>query len=192
VPATQPPLILPAPPSLASLLALPVGTILDTTARRYLGWKWQRRPDGSWTKPPFSLDSQGNPRLASTADPTSWLSLEAAWLSWSLRDFDGIGIELLDEPRGLRRIDLDGVRNPTTGEISGPALELVARFDSLTTVSVSGTGLAIWTIGPPLAGRQARYKQNRPDWPRMCDRDPGIELLSFSCYSCLGLMPVEA
>lgn len=188
---TSRPLALRAPPSLDHLLRSPVGVILDRVPRRYLGWKWEWR-DGKWTKPPYSLDAQGNPRLASTSDPTTWMPLEAAWLGWSLRDFDGIGIELLDEPRGLRRIDLDGVRNPTTGEISAPALELVAEFDSLATVSVSGTGLAIWTVGPPLAGRQKRYKQNRPDWPRVCDRDPGIELLSFSCYSCLGLVPILA
>jgi len=168
-----------------------VGSILDTRARRYLGWKWQQRTDGKWTKPPFGLDSRGNLRPASTSDPTSWLPLETAWLGWSLRDFDGIGVELLDEPQGLRRIDLDGVRDPTTGAICAPALELVAAFDSLTTISVSGTGLAIWTVGPPLAGRQKRYKQNRPDWPRMCERDPGIELLSFACYSCLGLVPIQ-
>ena len=188
---TPRPLLIPAPPSLASLLASPVGVILDESAVRYCGWKWERRVDGSWTKPPFSLDPAGAPRLASTSDPTTWLPLEAAWLGWSLRDFDGLGIVLLDEPRGLRRVDLDGCRNPSTGEISAPALELVARLDSLTTVSVSGTGLAVWTIGPKLAGDQKRYKRRCPDWPRMSDKDPGIELLSFSCYSCLGLVPVD-
>jgi primase-polymerase (primpol)-like protein len=186
------PLSLPAPPSLSGLLNSAVGAILDTASRRYLGWKWERTTDGKWTKPPFSLDRHGNMYRASTAQPSNWLDLEAAWLGWSLREFDGIGIELLDEPHGLRRVDLDGVRDPVTGVISEPALEIVAALNSLTTISVSGTGLAIWTIGPPLAGRQARYKQNRPDWPRVCDRDPGVELLSFSCYSCLGLVPVQA
>jgi primase-polymerase (primpol)-like protein len=168
-----------------------VGEILDTRARRYLGWKWEWKPDGKWTKPPYSVDPRGNVYNASTTNPSTWLKLETAWLGWSMHQFDGFGVALVDEPKGLRRVDLDGVRNPQTGAISEPALEIVAALDSLTTVSVSGTGLAIWTIGPPLAGRQGRYKINRPDWPRVCDRDPAIEVPSFACHSCVGLLPIQ-
>jgi len=187
--ASSKPLPLLAPPSLEGLLRSHVGAILDLQAQRYLGWRWVQK-DGVWTKPPYGFDAHGDVRLASITDPSTWLTLEAAWMGWNRRQFDGIGIELLDEPLGLRRVDLDGVRNPATGAICEPALELVDALHSLTTISVSGTGLAIWTIGPPLAGRQATYKVRKPEWPRMCNRNPGIELFNFNSYSCLGLLPI--
>jgi primase-polymerase (primpol)-like protein len=165
-----------------------VGDILDPIAKRYLGWKWELPKDRQkWTKPPLFVTDQGEVRNASTTDPSTWLTLEQAWLGWSMGQFDGIGIELLDEPVGLRRIDLDGVRNPATGAITAEARAIVDNCNSLTTLSVSGSGLALWIWGPPFGDRHS-YKVNRPDWPRVCDKDPAIEYLSSHCYSCLGLV----
>lgn len=183
------PLPTPPPPTLEQLLRSPVGAILEATTRRYVGWCW--RKDGArWTKPPFRLSPSGQPLLTDVTNTGPWLELEAVWLGWRKGVFDGLGIVLLeDEP--LRRIDLDGVRDPATGVISPPALEIVNALDSLTTISVSGTGLAIWTVGPPF-GDQRKYKYARPDWPHIVrDKAPGIEVLNFACYSCVSTVLLE-
>jgi primase-polymerase (primpol)-like protein len=88
-----------------------VGEILDRDAARYVGWCW-RRQGQYWTKPPFHVTGSGTIALASTTDARTWMKLEAAYLAWYQRKVDGLGIVLLDEPVGLRRIDLDGCRDP--------------------------------------------------------------------------------
>lgn len=179
----------PAPPTLEALLESPVGAILDPDKRRYLGWLWRKEGRG-WTKPPFHLSLAGSAVFASVDDEKTWMTLGDAWYAWRAGKFDGIGIELLrDHP--LRRLDVDGVRDPRTGEICQPALALVRNFPLLVTLSVSGTGLAAWCFAPPLEGEQGKRKLAQPNWPRVGDREPAVELLSHGCYSCLGTVPLD-
>ncbi len=185
------PLALPAPPTLEAFIQSPVGVILEPDARRYVGWLWRKDGTG-WTKPPFNLSPNRSPTLASVDNEHTWMSLGDAWLGWHKRQFDGIGIVLLRD-RPLRRLDVDHVRDPRTGTIAPPALELVRRFPLLVTLSVSGTGLAGWLFGPPLEDTEQRGKRKlvMTEWPRIGDHDPAVELLSHGCYSCIGTVLVD-
>jgi hypothetical protein len=104
-----------------------------------------RRRDGQDkpTKVPYQVDG----RPASSTDPETWTSFEAVRQRMAgPRPPDGIGWVVREE-NGLVLVDLDGCRNPETGEIAAWALKIVRAFNSYTEISPSGTGLHIYVRG---------------------------------------------
>lgn len=63
-----------------------------------------------------------------------------------LIEFAGIGY-LMTGPHGVTGVDLDHCRDPFTGEIEPWAAELVAKLDTYTEISPSGTGLHAMVAG---------------------------------------------
>lgn len=94
------------------------------------------------------VDGQGN--VVSINDPTKFYSFVpiSALLVAKMKlhgdqcPVKGIGFVFTDKDP-FTGIDLDGCRNPKTGEIQEWAMEIVVQFESYTEVSPSGTGLHI-------------------------------------------------
>jgi AAA domain-containing protein/primase/DNA polymerase family protein len=97
-------------------------------------------------------------RPASTTDPATWLTLEAALALAAAESMAGVGfVFTADDP--YTGIDLDECRDAATGAIQPWAQRLIERLASYTEVSPSGTGVHIIVQAKlPGGGR----KQSRP------------------------------
>jgi len=117
------------PPALAPLRARPQWVIWRLTWRA-----------GHWTKPPFRCDDPQ--RFASSTDPSSWSSYEAAVAAAAAGD--GITYMLTPEDP-FAAVDIDHVRGPVTGTIETWAQRLLDQAShSYVEISPSGFGLRIW------------------------------------------------
>ena len=134
----------------------------DLRAReQWICWRYVPRP----TKPkpdkvPYNARTG---QEASTTDPATWSPHETA-VQVRAR-YDGIGYVFAPEDN-TTGIDLDGCRNPGTGEIADWALEILGDTQSYTEISPSGTGLHILVRGvlPPGARKRGpieMYDQGR-------------------------------
>lgn len=115
-------------------------------------WKVASRTKGDKpTKLPFQLDGS----LAKANDPTTWAAFDDACQMYGDSSYEGVGYEFGDED-GLCGIDLDGCRNPVTGEVAQWARQIVISAGSYAEVSPSGTGIKIFVFGkcPFDTGRQ--------------------------------------
>jgi AAA domain-containing protein len=116
------------PPALAPLRARPQWVIWRLT------WR------AGWTKPPFRCDDPH--RFASSADPSSWSSYEAAAAAAAAGD--GITYVLTPE-EPFAAVDIDHVCDPVTGTIETWAQRLLDQAShTYVEVSPSGCGLRIW------------------------------------------------
>lgn len=105
--------------------------------------------------------------MASVSDPATWSSLSVARAS---RQGVGLGFVLAGD--GIGCIDLDHCIEG--GVVSGWAQEILdANPDTFTEVSASGTGLHVWGLLAPAAGRRIRDGRN-------------IEVYSTGRYIALG------
>jgi putative DNA primase/helicase len=100
---------------------------------RYLWLKDRQK----WDKPP--LQSHGG-NLASTTNPKTWSTFDAAMFAYGTGTVDGIGFVFAKKNR-LTGIDLDHARDPETGIIDAWALEMINRFRTYTELSCSGRGI---------------------------------------------------
>jgi putative DNA primase/helicase len=100
---------------------------------------------GKHDKVPYTASTG---RRASTTDPTTWTSFNDALAH--LDTFEGVGLVL---GRELIGVDLDKCRDPETGYIEPWAQKIIARLDSYTEISPSGTGLKVLLRGTLPPGR---------------------------------------
>jgi hypothetical protein len=114
--------------------------------RRFVVWKLEAR-DGKPTKVPYRIRGGGK---ASSNDSATWGLFSDAALA--AKDFDGIGIMLAGGT--VSCIDLDHCRDPETGLVDEPAAAVIRELDSYTEVSPSGTGVHVFVVGTPPAGRR--------------------------------------
>ncbi len=106
---------------------------------------------GKYTKKPVS-PADGSP--ASSTDSTTWTTFHEALEATKRLGLDGVGF-VLTESDPFTVIDLDGCRDPETGEIEPWAWEIVRRFNTFTEISPSGTGLHIVLSGRlPVSGKR--------------------------------------
>ena len=78
--------------------------------------------------------------LASVIDANTWTDFAVAVQHLKANGCTGIGFVLTaDDPYCV--IDLDGCRNPETGEIAPWAQAIITRFNTRTEISPSGTGV---------------------------------------------------
>lgn len=109
---------------------------------RWVCWSYSWKPgnngrDGKWTK----LPKQINDRMASSTDPSSWTTFDAAVRAQAFSPaFDGAGVTMVPED-DLVGIDLDHC--VTDGVVEPWAQTIVDAVGSYTEVSPSGTGLRI-------------------------------------------------
>ncbi|MDA1010792.1 MAG: phage/plasmid primase, P4 family, partial [Chloroflexi bacterium] len=105
--------------------------------RQWVGWRLVEVPGR--TKPTKQPLNPANGELASSTDPATWSTFEDAL---ACRGSDGVGfVFTADDP--YVGIDLDGLRDPDTGQLAPKAQAIVDRIDSYTEISPSGTGLHI-------------------------------------------------
>jgi hypothetical protein len=119
--------------------------------RQWLVWRSEER-DGKQTKIPYSpLTGQ----RASSTSPQTWTGYEEAADACKEHGYSGIGFVFTPED-SLCGVDLDGCRNPETGEMEPWAQEVVEELDSYTEISPSGTGVHVLLRGELLAGRNRK------------------------------------
>ncbi|HBJ34664.1 MAG TPA: hypothetical protein DDZ51_07860 [Planctomycetaceae bacterium] len=121
---------------------------------QWVCWKYvQDHGGGRQRKVPVNPKSR---RFASVKDRSTWTGIDNAILTYfqHLDELDGIGfVFTVDDP--FIGIDLDDCRNPTTGDLSFTAYEILERIPTYTEVSPSGTGLkAIATIDSVVPSRR--------------------------------------
>lgn len=83
---------------------------------------------------------------AAADDSSSWGTHSDAEWAHMMGDYTGVGF-VFKQGGGVVGIDLDGCRNPGTGEIAPWAREIISRFDSYTEISPSETGVHIIVQG---------------------------------------------
>lgn len=113
--------------------------------RRWAPWRaeWNaaaRHGEGKWEKIPHRAASPQHG--LSNKNANGWVTFEeavAACRAWPDL-FAGVGY-LMTVPHGIVGVDLDNCRDPDTGTIDDWAAEVIAKLDSYTEVSPSGTGL---------------------------------------------------
>lgn len=133
--------------------------------------------DGRSTKVPYGIDRVP----VSVTDSASLLPFEDALDAYQRGGFDGIGYVFVtgDDRCGL---DLDGCRNPVTGEIAPWAIEIIKRFGSAAYVEISpsGTGLKLFVRGksPFASGKKVKLV----DQPSMGGKTAAIEIYDHGRY----------
>ena len=94
-------------------------------------------------------------KRASSTNPPTWSSYADAISA--IAKYDGVGI-VLSDGNSLTAIDLDGVRDPDTGEIEPWGREIIDRFSSYAEVSPSGTGIHIFILGTLPEGSRCKLQ----------------------------------
>jgi hypothetical protein len=125
------------------------------TQPRWVGWHTVND-----NKVPLIGNSKRN---ASTSDPKTWRTFEQC-------PGDRRGIVFNGD--GLGGVDLDGCRDPTTGNLADWAAELIKDFDSYAEVSPSGTGVKIFARGAPASLAKHVWPMNGEP---IKDKQPQIE-----------------
>jgi putative DNA primase/helicase len=114
---------------------------------QWVGWRTQER-DGKETKVPVN---PATGRFASATDSETWTDFETAREHATTKDI-GIGFVFTrDDP--IVGVDLDDCRDPDDGTLEDWAHDIVARLDSFTEVSPSGTGVHVLVEGELPEGR---------------------------------------
>ncbi len=121
-----------------------------TRRPQWVNWRLEERGD-KLTKVPYT---PGTERKASTTDLMTWRPFEEAVTAYESGDYDGIGFVFCSGDPFVG-IDLDGVRNPVTGEIEGWAQKIINSVsDKYVEASPSGCGVHIITRGTLRGGRK--------------------------------------
>ena len=130
--------------------------------RHWIVWQLEMR-GGKETKVP----------MAKSNDPSTWTDFDSAVCRYRAEDRSGIGYMFAaDDP--FCGIDLDGCRNPKTGNVAAWAKAIIVRFDSYAEVSPSETGVKIFILGksPFATGKKVEL----PDSERVCAKMPAVEV----------------
>jgi len=137
----------------------------------WVGYRDETDEKGKTSHAPYRLTLNNNGRHASSKNAKDWVSLSdaLAQLGKANGRYNGLSLAIILPYVG---IDLDGVRNPGTGEIVPWAFSWVRKLNSFTEVSPSGDGLHIW-------GRIKRA------WDR-----PGFNASGIEVYSRLKFLTV--
>lgn len=137
-------------------------------------WRSEVRNDKP-TKVP--VQASGEP--AKSNDPATWATFEAVESAYDPGRHDGIGFVFSpDDP--FCGIDLDGCRDPQTGQVAEWAREVILKFASYAEVSPSRTGVKIFCRGTsPFAGGR-KTQPTRLD--RVCEKTPALEVYDRGRY----------
>ena len=122
---------------------------------QWVCWRTETRR-GKPTKVPYDPKTG---RKAGTTAPETWAGYEDAMGAVRERGYDGVGLVFSPED-GLAGVDLDGCRDPQTGEIEPWAREIISELDSYTEISPSGSGVHVILRGtlPPGRNRKGRFE----------------------------------
>ena len=107
-----------------------------------VNWKYARA-GAKWTKHPYDPRSG---RKASSTNLLTWSPFDEVLRAYEVGDYDGVGfVFCTGDP--YAGVDLDGCRDPETGEIEPWASEIIGCLDSYTEVSPSGKGVHVIVRG---------------------------------------------
>ncbi|MBA3474388.1 MAG: hypothetical protein H0T57_14380 [Rubrobacter sp.] len=110
---------------------------------QWVCWRYALNNKGKWTKRPYNPRTG---RMASHCELMTWSGFEIVLEAYKADEYDGVGFVFCSgDP--YTGVDLDGCRNPETGEVEAWAAEIVRDLDSYTELSPSGKGLHIITKG---------------------------------------------
>jgi putative DNA primase/helicase len=117
---------------------------------QWVCWREEER-GGKPTKVPYI---PGTERKASTTDLMTWRPFEEAVEGYEAGRYNGVGFVFCSGDPFVG-IDLDGCRNPETGEIKAWARKIIESIsDGYVEVSPSGRGIHIITRGTLRGGRK--------------------------------------
>jgi len=131
--------------------------------------------DGVETKIPCSIS--GQPARAN--DPRTWHAYNDVVAAYNPDRDAGLGF-MFAETDPFCGIDLDGCRDPATGQIDSWAVQIITDLESYAEVSPSGTGVKIWIMGRLPDG--VRHKYEIPDTPAIHGKQPAIEAYDTRRY----------
>lgn len=126
----------------------------ELTARsQWVCWRYEKR-GGRPTKVPINART-GAP--AKTNDSSTWASYDEARAGVTRHEYDGLGFVFTREDPYVG-IDLDGCRDPETGELEPQARALIDTFSTYAESSVSGSGVHLILRGtiPPGSRHRGR------------------------------------
>lgn len=112
---------------------------------QWVCWRYALDTKGKWTKHPYNPCTA---RMASHSDLMAWSGFEIVLEAYGAgqRSYDGVGFVFCSgDP--YTGVDLDGCRDPETGEVEAWAAEIVQDLDSYTELSPSGKGLHVIVKG---------------------------------------------
>lgn len=139
--------------------------------KQWVLWRNVTRGD-QVTKLPF----QPNGKSAKSNDPATWNHFETVMLAPD--GYDGPGFVFsADDP--YVGIDLDGCRDPETGQFADWAREIILKFDSYSEVSPSRTGVKIFVKGEWKFDGGRKCTVNAES---VSEKLPGIEVYSQKRY----------
>jgi KaiC/GvpD/RAD55 family RecA-like ATPase len=133
---------------------------------QWIVWRNETRGDKP-TKLPFTVDGG----MAKSNDPSTWSTYAKACAAIK-RGCDGIGFMFsADDP--FCGIDLDGCRDPQTGQVADWAREIIRALNTYSEVSPSQTGVKLFCRAklPAETGRKKEL-----DVAKVCDKQPAIEI----------------
>jgi hypothetical protein len=140
-----------------------IGQMAERGARFVL-WRLEVR-DGKATKIPLRV----NGRMADSTRSASWATWEECErAAGGVPNVAGIGFVLAAERDAeagqlpIVGIDLDGCRDPATGEIEGWASEVIVETNSYAEVSPSGTGVKVYAFADPVPRIEANKLVIKP------------------------------
>lgn len=125
----------------------PSGLPLDLRSRpSWVPWAYEPDAAGRLLKVPYDARTGGR---ADPTDPRTWGPFDAAYDYYCAHRLDGRGgvgvvfprLSLTPPAERLVGLDLDGCRDPRTGELDPFAADVLRSFGSFTDVSPSGTGV---------------------------------------------------
>lgn len=143
-------------------------------------WKLAQRKDGDKsTKLPF----QTNGMMASSTGPETWASFAAVCEAYKRGGgYSGIGFVFQDDDE-FCGIDLDGCRNPETGEVAQWAKEIVLSLATYAELSPSKTGVkAFIRAKSPFDNGRKKILALENGVEKICDKDPAIEIYDWGRY----------
>lgn len=108
---------------------------------QWVRWKLEPGSNGTMTKVPYCMDG----RKASSTNPDDWADYKTAITGAEINSSGGVGFMFTN---GFMGIDLDGCRDPKTGDITKWAEDIIDSLgDVYVEASPSGTGLHIFVLG---------------------------------------------
>ena len=128
---------------------------------------------------PTKVPYQVNGRKARSNHKNTWATFDTVEAAFERGGFDGYGF-MFSADDDLMGIDLDGCRNPETGEIDEWAKEIIKRLDSYAEVSPSQTGVKLFMLGMwPIATGKKKILADVPKWGNKAPAIEGYDRLRY-------------
>ena len=151
-------------------------------------WVLWRMGSRSLGDKPTKLPFQANGSLASATKPKTWTTFEHVCQVYQAGGYAGIGFEFSkDDP--FCGVDLDGCRDPKTGQVAEWAREIIILLGTYAEVSPSETGVKLFirAKSPFANGKKKELKEME----KISDKNPAIEIYDWGRYFAMTGMSLK-